>query len=632
MWGLWILLLSCKILGLRFRGSGLQLYIQMARNIEFRGLLHLFRALDVEKSRNIFLNFVTIPTLPFSRLLINQLEGSDYDRMVSLLRIDKILDASRCKQFNLTLFFTQFLRLLSDIPFSIKTGAHANVVNETREHVTEAGLLNIRNVCKHILEHESNITEYWTLIDGEFISEADRPSYSAIVDAIIGPRHLNDITLLNGIGPAIRVQQTLVAIEYMKTLGKITKEQKLQPFLNVLSLNLSEAGALKHLTAEQEKEHLVYLHLRNESLMLLRAKIRNLDSHPIADHWLVYFNMMWIHLQTMLPDTGENVMRVHGMFDCLSLAISWKYGERFLASTRIAYLLCLPRDHVLGRDLYTLMIMLMSSKEEGLRLEVDAVWQRLVQHYATDIEILTLVPEHFALIASLGSAEASREAFRLHLSFHSRTLFDSNIFSELQVTFELENILNTNFILVQRDDQKHSVLIPKLEIHPFVELRLVTLLCMAVLLRIQLPIRLHDVYFRWLFAFREAFDFTRPLLTRELITIIIRYQFMTSDYEATLDRLGSLSHFETLHSKVKKDPSRNLASEQEHSKFLSKSKNGKGFLPLIWGMAGNYEEMGSILERMGMDVWSAKALYKSESFPIADMHDINDSQRFFFAN
>lgn len=592
-------------------------------------ILLIFRSIKMKQSANIFRDLFRLRTLPIDRLLLQHMEPTDLVKLSSILFKD-ITGIEKLTQVERSMYWLKLIKLQNSAKLA-KIVALDGCIKPVEGILKDHRLLSTARICEHFGKDEKIDGAMWNIVDGECLVNSNRYATKDLVQSLIGMDSILNFDGPSRLGPILRIQQFIVAYEYMHTYSEDVRTRLRTKLKRRASYILQEfRGGPPQYPQEVHCHKMLLAHLQ-DSMQLLESRINFPRWRPKYDDWLLYFNWVWLKLQTISSKGADLIGRNRAMINCMALASIFEMSERFLLSSKIGFILSQPKETVPSRDLYTLMITLLHDRLEASIPLARLIWDSLVQSGHSEHELLTVTPSHFGVLAQFSGNETLKAVFRFH-AFSERHIRMHHMSADEAKT-ALIDALTENFMAFSIPTCKYPVLIPKIEIHPYSEVNLSSLFFLALLYRVPIPIRLHCIYYETTFAriFSEG-KVINQLIKCHLTELIIERQFISElpsiDQHSMFESLKAL---DTLHLSIKFEDGGIIPGTLEsYQQFLNEVSINQGNLARIVYRDGQSEFMKNYLMRIGAKVWFAKTLDGIPRLPIVNCDPEMDTQFLFF--
>jgi hypothetical protein len=279
--------------------------------------------------------------------------------------------------------------------------------------------------------------------------------------------------------------------------------------------------------------------------------------------------------------------------------------------------------------LYTLLIIIQAYDKAALGIVSPLIFWTLSKRNSDAFSIMKMNPSHFGLLEGLADTETNVDAFRYHLWAGPMASRDLKRATSMDIKSAIADIFNDNFIPFRYQHNEKIFLMPQLEIHPVIEKKLIALLRLTVMLRIRLDIKMHPLYFNLLFDQGQGYDCHKPQIIRTLVKSIIALQFPPGRvYDDVLS--GSLQKLDALHSEYTRNHCIRDDTVDDYTSFLLESTKTTGFVKNNWRIDNKQMSVSSIIERMAVQVWSAKFSTSTVRLSVGFMELVEDPQCLIF--
>lgn len=588
-------------------------------------LLAVFQSLMLPKSLEPFVMLISVPTLPLGDNLLRSIGKEDGANLADIFMVQHQFSKKLSIDLINRVYWSRLLLSRQELPIlTEKLLGHEHVWKLEEEFLADVHQLSSKAFCATIEEGWVMGDALWAIVDGECLASAQPYALQSFVFNLLNNEQGVENSQFNGLLPIIKFQQLLVAIKYLETLGpssskKLTNRVKLIGKEIIKDMNDHQLPDLQ--TAE------------NGLFDMTLAMVTRALAHPVVKSkskgWVEYFERVWASLERLEDRKLIGVIKHRALINCVCLAISIGLAEEIDAAGKIQKILVSPRRFVPNRDLYTLLIIMQASQVTSIAMESALVFWTLAGRNSSARSIMTVNSDHFGLLEGLSDNQSSIEAFRYHLWSSPKAHQDLRLARSMSVKFALADIFNHHFIAFHREFYGRPLLVPKLEIHPFVENRLSAVLRIAIMLRIRLDVQVHPLYFKLLFGQGHNHKVDQPELLRKLVQNIIARQFPCNLRSHSSTR-KSLRQLDVLHAECMASNCIRGENPDDYADFLLESSRKSGFLENIWRIDGHRVAMNSILERMALQVWSTKYRPVLTKLDVGHMDLVGDTQYLFF--
>ncbi len=334
-----------------------------------------------------------------------------------------------------------------------------------------------------------------------------------------------------------------------------------------------------------------------------------------------YAESSWLRFLQLSESGLEGVIKMKALINSLAVSLNYSHIEIESLMIRLNHIFKSDPNIVPFRALYNLLVLMIRDKYDQLKDDILCIWKYMLQRHSI-FDIMKINSQHHGLLMKLSNDQETKLAFRYHYMLSRNIRDDLKFLESIEgIKTRIICIINQHFLIYSVNKMGYPIYLPRLEIHPYIEELLVALLKMTSVLRIEVGIRFNPMYFAYLF--NQLSPTPRTVMTRTLVKTIIQLQYINGQQATCLE---SLRNFDALHAMRKEM----TATEESYGQYLRNSINGPLFIARIWQRSRAVSIVQNTLEKMGVEVWSAKKFQLAHQLPVGRISPTNNQQLILF--